>query len=339
MREINNTGKGPDLSLKGLIDIQEWQKVQNNFSAVMGVSIRIVDSQGNLITKPSGEQKLCSSLLRGNSKKDRLCGSCLPTFLGGQGVVDKNLNYNCWAGVCNFVTPLRLNSNDTLGYALVGPVILVMRKQKEEYRQIAEELNLDLEDLWSALLEIKVISFHGMSSLVELIQDVDEYMLNLNYKMTIREKEVIMPQVLSKLNRILDVLLDVASEAIGADIGSIMFLDEERQNLTIRASRGIPEEIVKRAKVRLGEGISGIAAKEEKSFLIDNNIKDNRIKSYLKRPYIGSSMVVPIKVENRVEGIMNLGALKTSAVRFNEDNLQLVSKIIGLITMAMSPLR
>jgi Nif-specific regulatory protein len=212
-----------------------------------------------------------------------------------------------------------------------------MRKNKEEYKTTAEELNLDLEEFWNAVLEIKVVSFQGIQSLVELIKDVGEYTIKLAYQSIFTRKEMMMESESPKLSRLLNTLLDVAFQVSGADIGSVMFFDKINDELTIRASRGIPEEVVRNTRVRLGDGISGIAAKERTSFLIDDEVRDNRIRPYLRRPYIGSSMVLPINVERKVMGVMNLGTLKTSTVKFSTDTLQLMSKLIDLATVAIAP--
>lgn len=324
----------PVLSLKKLIDAQGWQKIQNNFSAVTGVCLRTVDPQGGLITKPSAMPRLCSELLRESPLKKKICGECLPTFLGGKGVVDRNLSFTCQAGLCNFVTPLRIE-NSVLGYIILGPVVLVMRKNKEQYRQLGEELMLELDELWGALLEIKAVSFQGVRSLIELIRDVGEYTIKLAYQAIARKEEVVMALDASKLSRLLNALLEVAFQVTGADIGSIMFFSKNKDELTIRAARGIPEEIVQNTRVRLGEGISGIAVKERKPFLIDENLKDNRIKGYLSRPYISSSMVLPVNVKNKTIGVVNLGALQTSPVRFTLDTVKLMDRLIDLTAVAL----
>jgi ligand-binding sensor protein len=318
------------LSLKDIIDLKEWQKIQDNFSAVTNISIRTVGPEGKSLTSPSGEPRLCSELLK-------VCGICLPSFLGGKATVDKNLSFICNFGLHHFLAPLKLTNSKVLGYIILGPVILVMRKEKEEYQQVEKELNIKLEDFWNALLDIRVISFQGMQSVVELITGIAEYTLKLAYKNIVKAKEMVMAGDPAKLNRLLDVLLSAAFEISGADIGSVMFVDDKKEKLTIRASRGIPDEIANRAQVRLGEGISGIAAEEGKSFLIDDALKDRKIRSYLKRPYLSSSMVLPIKVEKDVLGVMNLGTLKTSAVRFNLDNVRLMNRLIDLASVAISP--
>lgn len=319
--------KRDSLSLKDLIDIKEWQKIQDNFSNVTEVNLRTVGPEGNLITSPSKTIRLCDELLKTSPLKNKICGICLPTFLGGRGVVDKNLIYSCEPGLYNFVAPLRMDNGRILGYIVLGPVILVMRKSQEEYERIADRLSLGAEAFRDAIAEIKVMSYHGMLSLIELIKDIGEYTINLTYKNITHDS--------SKVNRILDVLLDVAFEVSQADMGSVMFFDEKKENLTIRSARGIPDKIIKETKVKSGVGISGIAALEGRPFLIDDTITDIKILPHLRRPHIGSSLILPIRVEDKVMGVMNLSALKTSQVKFNTDNLNLMDRLINLATIAI----
>lgn len=325
------------LGIKDIVDLKQWQKIQDNFAAITGVCLRSVDLQGNAITTPSNEPQACNELTSNSIAIKKICSKCLPTFLGGTSVIDKNLSFTCLPGVHNFLAPLKLNIRDeALGYLIVGPVILVMRRPKEDYLKVAEELELDPDYLWSSILEIKVMSFQGVQSLVELIKDVGEYTLKLSYQKLMQERELSTTLELPKIGRLWEVLLEVAFQVSGADIGSIMSFDKINDELTIKASRGIPDEIVRTAKVKLGDGISGMAAKEGKSLLINDVVEDNRIKPFLNRPSLSSSMILPLKVKNRVVGVMNLGALKTSPARFNLDNLNLMDKLADLASVAIA---
>lgn len=325
------------LTIKDVIDIRAWQKIQDNFSAVTGICLRTVDANGKTITSPSNEPRLCGELSPESSLVSKICANCLPTFLGGRGVVDRNLSFQCLPGVHNFIAPLRIDRKEALGYLLIGPVILVMRKPKEDFHQAAEELNLDLDYLWNALVEIKVMSFQGMQSLVELIKDVGEYTLKLAYQNAMRERELVMTLELPKLSRLLNVLLDVAFQISGADIGSIMFIEKGKNELTIKVSKGLPEEIVKNTRVKFGDGIAGMAAKEGRPFLINDQTDDNRIRPYLNRPNLNSAMVLPLRVKNQVLGVMNLAASKSSTTaRFNPDNLNLMNKLADLVSVAIA---
>lgn len=313
------------LTLKDLTDKKTWQEIQDSFAEVTGISIRILDENAKPFTTPSNTPRLCSEFLR-NYREDRDPGICLPTFLGGNEVVDVNLSYACHADLRNFIIPIRLQESMVLGYIILGPVVLISLKNKEKYAQTAEELNMSLDDLWDELLEIKVVSLRGIKSMVKFIEDISNYTIQSVHSHLLKQTTT-----LNKVNKIFDILLDVAFEISQADIGSIMAFNSAGSDLTIQASKGIPEDIINSTRVKLGEGISGIAAKEDRSFLINDKPQDNRIKSYLSRPYIGSSMIVPIKTENRVVGVMNLGALKESETKFNEENILTITKLISLV--------
>jgi ligand-binding sensor protein len=334
--EINRIPEEQKLSLESLIDLKSWQKIQDNFSALTGVGLRLVDEIGVTVTSPSGEPRLCSDLFKDQALKNKLCGSCLPTFLGGRAILNKNLVFVCeMAGLHNFATPIEVDSGKVLGYMIVGPVVLIALKAKEEYRNIAEELGIDLEEFWDAIVEVKAMSFRGIQSLVELIKDIAEFNLKSAYYKTVKAQRKDLASDQAKLARLLDSLLDVAFEISGANVGSIMLFNKTKSELTIHTSKGISPEIVRNTRVKLGSGISGMVAKSGESFLIDNNTRDNRIKPYLNRPNVASSMVLPLKIEERIMGVMNLGSLETSTVRFGEDNMLLMHKLVDLATVSI----
>jgi transcriptional regulator with GAF, ATPase, and Fis domain len=166
-----------------------------------------------------------------------------------------------------------------------------------------------------------------------LIKDIAEYTLKLAHQNLFKEKGII--TALPGLTVLLNAMLDVAFEISQADIGSIMLLDEKSDELSIHSARGIAHEIINNTRVKLGNRISGIAAKRQEAFLIDEHFKDNMITPHMERPYLSSSMVVPLKIENRTIGVMNLGALETSPVRFKRDDLKLMQKLVDFTTLAI----
>jgi ligand-binding sensor protein/putative methionine-R-sulfoxide reductase with GAF domain len=314
------------IDLSDLIGVREWQKIQDNFSTITHASLRTLDPEGTLFTKQSNKPRLCPL-------KKEICGNCLPTFLGGRGVVNKNFDFACRTGLHNFITPLKL-SDKVLGYIIIGPVVLVARKSKDEYLEIAQELGLDdAQDFYDLVLEIKALSFHGAQSLLELIKDIAEYTLKLAYQNLFKEKVGI--AALPGLMVLLNAMLDVAFEISQADVGSIMLLDDKTDELTIHSARGIAHEIINNTRVKLGSRIAGVAAKRGEALLIDEHHKDTRISPYLERPYLSSSMVVPLKMENRTIGVMNLGALETSPARFKKEDLRLMQKLVDFTTLAI----
>jgi len=323
---------------KDLINIADWQKIQDTFSSLISVGLRTLDTEGKAITVPSNQSALCKHIIKWTKYEVDICGKCLPTFLGGKASVDKNLSFVCPPGLHNFIAPLKVDSK-VQAYILIGPVILVMRKSKDNYRQLAEDLNIDIETLWKAVLDVRVISFHRVQSIVGLIKEVGEYILQLAYDNMLMGKDVF-SKVSQTFGKLLNVLLDVAMQVSGADMGSIMFLDKDRDELTIRAAKNLPDNIVANTRVKVGQGICGAAVKERRPILIDEKLQDNRIKKYLYRPYLKSSMVLPIEIDDKVFGVMNLGALEVSSVRFNQENVNAMNQLIDLATDALyTPLK
>lgn len=321
-----------------LIPLDEWQKIQEVFSSITNVGLRTLDDRGKVLAVSTGQFSVCEEL-KGSFYGKEICLSCLPTFLGGRSVVDKNMTFICPPGFHNFLAPLQIDHGKVLAYLVMGPVILVMRKPREQYRQLAEDLEVDFEKLWAAVQRTRVISFARMQALAELIREVGQFVLKLAYESMTMGSEVV-KNASQRLADLLQVLLDVAIQVSGADMGSIMILDKKREEMSIRASYGLPEHVVMRARVKVGEGLSGMAVQENRPMLVDDAASENRVKKYMTRPYLKSSMILPICVEEKVYGVLNLGALEVSPVRFDQDRIQDMNKLIDLATDALyTPLK
>ncbi|RJP28782.1 MAG: GAF domain-containing protein [Candidatus Omnitrophota bacterium] len=328
----NNNPRWHRLSFEDLINLKEWQVIQDNFSAITNVTIRTLDVNGKPLTTPSSEPRLCRELIKDIKIKDEICGLCLPSFLGGKAHVDKNLTFLCRADLRNFIAPLRIDGK-VVGYVLVGPLVLVMRKPKDEYRKVAEELNIEFEKFWNAFIEIKVTSFFAAQSMIEVIKNVAEYSLNLSYEKFKNEALSVNPL---RSPNLLDALLEVASQVSQADIGSVMMLNADTNEFTIEAAKGLSEDVVRKTRVSLGHGISGIVAESGKPLVIDDKIQNDRLRGLLQRPQLGSSMIIPIKSREKVQGVMNLAAFRDSGVRFDMDKANLVKNLIDLATIAIN---
>jgi putative methionine-R-sulfoxide reductase with GAF domain/ligand-binding sensor protein len=324
-----------------LIDLKKWQNIQDTFSSIAEIYLRTVDPKGNAITSPSGEPSLYREFLLKTCATDQAPKTCLPTFLGGDSVVDNNLSYYCPRGLHNFIVPLALDENRVLAHVIVGPVILVARKEKDYYDRIADEFNFEREGFWKAIQEIRVLSFFRIQAIVELIKEIGNYVLELAFRKVNAADEIsgMISKREPKFTQILDKFLNVAIYVSGADIGSIMMLDNASEGLTIRASKGLPEEIVKNTCVKCGESIAGKAVQENKCFIInDDCCSDNRIKGYLCRPQIRSSIILPIKLAGNTLGVMNLGATESS-LRFSQEHVRSMNEFIDLADMALTTIK
>ncbi len=109
----------------------------------------------------------------------------------------------------------------------------------------------------------------------------------------------------SRLEELLSMTMNMLYSVFKADEGSFMIYEEER--LRILTSRGIPEEIVKTASVKMGERVSGYALQHKKPLLlIEGREKYSELGKIETRTHIQSSMVIPVYCNDTPVGVLNL---------------------------------
>lgn len=126
------------------------------------------------------------------------------------------------------------------------------------------------------------------------------------------------------LERYLERLL----EWIGAEQGSIMLLQED--GLSIVATRGLDEEVRPGMRIGLNEGPAGQVIKEGKPRLISGKIPSRRRNH---RPH--SAMIIPIRAQEKIVGVLNVGKL-AGAADFTPEDLQVISVIAAQLAWILS---
>lgn len=133
------------------------------------------------------------------------------------------------------------------------------------------------------------------------------------------------------LEGLLDRIVEKALEITGANTGAILMLEESKDYLTIRASRGIAADVVARLKLKLGEGITGTAAKESRTILVPDVSKEPRY--VVANPAVRSELAVPLYDENRVIGVIDVDSDVPD--NFREDDRELLQTFAGIAAIAI----
>jgi ligand-binding sensor protein len=337
----------PKVALRDLINVSEIQEMQDSFAEVANVAVRTVDPQGVFMTAMSRVPELCGDSLKSPTVKDELCRCCLPGFLGGEGIVDEDLSYECVPGLTNYLVPLKISlsrgASLILGYMVIGPIIFMKRRDKQDYAELAMKLDMDLEHLWSQLLEFRVFSYKGIRSFLDMVSNLTGHILNLAYAKRMMQDEIskglLEPVVMAAagvtLQEFIELFLDLVMDITNGSTGSIMLLDRASRSLKIKAAHGLSPKIVAETTVRLGDGVSGLAAQTKRPFLINEQNADPLISDRLNKPQLFSSLVVPIKYGESVYGVINVSSDKTLPVIFDESTLAIVSRAAGLAGVAL----
>jgi HD-GYP domain-containing protein (c-di-GMP phosphodiesterase class II) len=130
------------------------------------------------------------------------------------------------------------------------------------------------------------------------------------------------------LDDVLETVLEKASSLFQAERGSVMLLDDDRQNLFVKRAIGLDASTVKHTRVKLGQGISGTVARDGSPLFIKDISKDKRFAPHrTAAKYKSNSLLcVPILHKNEVLGVVNLSS-RTGGKDFAEDDLEVLQAI------------
>ncbi len=101
-------------------------------------------------------------------------------------------------------------------------------------------------------------------------------------------------------------MLEIAMGVTGADGGSLMLLDAERGELSIRVAAGVEPELWPKIRVKLGEGVAGRAAAEARPIRVRGRADGGDFRLSRQRLDVESALCVPLVHEGRVLGVLNL---------------------------------
>ena len=133
-----------------------------------------------------------------------------------------------------------------------------------------------------------------------------------NYKVYIKEIEALskVANLITSglyLEELLRLVVQVTAEIMNSKISSLMLLDPGKKELVVRATQSISEAYNKKPNLKLGEGISGKVAKENKPIYILDVKQDARYlnQDIAKKECLYSLASVPLAVKGKVIGVLN----------------------------------
>ena len=109
------------------------------------------------------------------------------------------------------------------------------------------------------------------------------------------------------LEDILRLIVVVTAEVMKSKICSLWLVDERDKALKIRATQSMSQEYLKERSLKLGEGVVGYVAQENKPMMIYNVLKEPRYKEkeLASKEGLVSLLSVPMCVKDKVIGVIN----------------------------------
>lgn len=109
------------------------------------------------------------------------------------------------------------------------------------------------------------------------------------------------------LEDILKLIVTVTAEIMNSKICSLMLLDDKTQELVLKATQSMSDTYNKKPRLKLGEGIAGKAAAENKPIAIYDihKEKEYKYKAIAEKEGLQSLLSVPLAVKGKVIGVIN----------------------------------
>jgi sigma-B regulation protein RsbU (phosphoserine phosphatase) len=116
---------------------------------------------------------------------------------------------------------------------------------------------------------------------------------------------------------------EVVRKVIDYEIFAILLLNEKTQELRFRFQVGYPAEFAERARIKVGEGVTGEAVQLRQAVLVDDVTQNPKYIAAV--PNVRSELAVPLTTKNRVIGVIDLEAREPGY--FNEEHKRLLMLI------------
>lgn len=137
------------------------------------------------------------------------------------------------------------------------------------------------------------------------------------------------------LEELLRLVVQVTAEIMNSKISSLMLLDPDKKELVVKATQSISEAYNKKPNIRLGEGIAGVVAQENKPLCILDVKVDTRYlnQDVAKKEGLCSLACVPLAVKGRVIGVLNCYTSKKH--KFSKHELDLLTALANQAAIAI----
>ncbi|MBA7485092.1 hypothetical protein ES707_20627 [subsurface metagenome] len=191
------------------------------------------------------------------------------------------------------------------------------RRERERRQQVLSKLE---------------VAHQQLQSQVQAVESREKQLSALN------EVSAIVSQSL-ELEDILNAAADKVSEVMSLEVALIFLLNDESQELELKAYRGVSEEFAKGLEgLKVGEGFSGRVAQTGEPLLVENASQDSRLtRGVVKQEEIQAGLTVPLKAKDKVVGTLNVAT--RGSRQFSDEEVELLTTIGRQIGMAIENAR
>lgn len=168
-----------EFKLTDLIDVETLQKIQDAFSEMSGIAALVTDAHGVIQTEPSGFTEFCGKYVRNTEKGRKLCETC--DKMGAEKVARAGVScaYFCHAGMVAFAAPIMAHGH--MVGCFIGGQVLTIPPDEEKIRKLAEEIDVDGDDLMRTAKNIKIVDKRTIEKVSNAIYTIANVLSEIGY--------------------------------------------------------------------------------------------------------------------------------------------------------------
>jgi PAS domain S-box-containing protein len=140
-----------------------------------------------------------------------------------------------------------------------------------------------------------------------------------------------------RLEPLLDELLTRIADLLGVDTTAVLLLEEERGEVVAWAAKGLEEEVEQGVRIPVGQGFAGRIVAERRAIVIEDLDQAEVLNPLLREKGLKSLLGVPLRLEDRVVGVLHVGSLESR--RFTEEDRTLLQLIGDRVALALEQAR
>jgi len=332
------------------IDLSTWKEFQDGLAILMDMPLSLYSGGGEILVVAGNGNPLCAAIGTREAGKSR-CNDSISRAVKNAVEKGKTYIFKCHANQYIFAVPVALDPATTL--VIVGGHVYLAGAEEQEFISGLAPFRFDDITLARLRKEIKTIPAKSIFTIPDIVSnlavpflknlyamraDKDRAAINIekNRVKGLRALEGVYRSIASVLDReaLYETILEKSSELVEAERGSLMILDNKNNVLSVKASRGIEREVTERLRVKIGEGISGSIAARGLPVMVRNIEAEVPPRKNGPAYKTKSFISIPIKLENKVIGVINVSD-KLSGGPFSEEDLYLLLSFANYASIAL----
>src|SRR3989304_2104166 len=329
------------------IDLPAGAQFQKGLSLLMDMPLSLYDSGGNLLV-PSIQDPCVCATIASSRRGGPLCSEMVSKAIAQ--VLEKGTSYifKCHVNQYFFAVPVLLDSGHA--FVLIGGRAYLDSSVVKDFYEGVIGFGLSEKTINSLRAGIKTVPAKSIFMVPDILNGMAVPFLK---RLAAGSRELAqvpdpgrlsglqaLEQVYKSIAPVLDreelyeTILEKSTELVGAERGSLMIVDNKSKILSVKAAKGMDKKIAEGLRVRIGEGISGSIAARGLPVLV-KDIEDE-VPAWKNRPrYRTKSFIsIPLKLESKVIGVINM-ADKNSGEVFSDEDLHLVQSFANYASIAL----